>query len=123
MRIFRKIIFFSDSRANRKSESKHVFGNISVEDILNVINERLPHFKKNDFIVGSEYKLNILDFVELIIALLESEIVVGKIEASKEKAKLEDNRQKEMDLLAKKAKGKSGSKTQSVPQKKKKYLC
>lgn len=70
-----------------------MFANLSRSDVLECLNETLPFFKRENYIVESTYSLTLLDLMELLIVLLMKEISMEKFNQSlreyEEKIKLE----------------------------------
>lgn len=58
--------------------NKRFFENLSHADVLECLNESLPFFKRDNYIVESTYPLTPLDLVELLILLLAKDISVEK---------------------------------------------
>jgi hypothetical protein len=44
------------------------------------LNETLPFFKRDDYIVESTYPLTLLDLMELLIVVLKKDISMGKFQ-------------------------------------------
>lgn len=53
---------------------KKFFENLSHADVLECLNETLPFFKRDNYIVESTYPLTPLDLVELLVGLLAKDI-------------------------------------------------
>ncbi len=76
------------------------FRNLSHADVLECLNETLPFFKKENFILESSYPLTPLDLMELLIVMLSKEISIVKFNEGlrdyNEKLKIEQENAKRM---------------------------
>jgi hypothetical protein len=94
--------FPSDENAESDKE-------ITQTEAFNCLQQTFPFIKQNDLIVDSEYRLNILEVMELLIVVLRKEIYLRKYKEAmkdyKEKMKMEDNKKgkKSMKINRKKS--------------------
>ncbi|KAG5670274.1 hypothetical protein PVAND_000551 [Polypedilum vanderplanki] len=76
----------NDDKNNDDGTSKGVNGfleNIELSESVDCLCRTLPFLRKGKCIVESEYRLTLLDIVELIIALLKKEIWIVKQQKQK----------------------------------------
>jgi hypothetical protein len=70
-----------------KGARNFFFENITRTQSLDCIQQMLPFVRKHNLIVDSEYRLNMLDVMELLLVLVKKEISIGKhIKAFEERA-------------------------------------
>jgi hypothetical protein len=59
-------------------DKSQFLANLTTLDIIECLTECLPFLKKENYIAESEYRLTLLDTIELLISLLKRDIAIRK---------------------------------------------
>lgn len=98
--------FLIDSDGNAESNQTLFLENLTRIETFECLQQMLPFLQNRSLIVNSEYRLNTLDLMEILIALMSKELSIIKhtqiLRDFEEKLKLESSKKSKKSVIRKK---------------------